>query len=273
MAELHEFKERFQFNPERAFYVGIERECFLTNCNGAIVPDAPRVLAHIRKHGWNTPLDEADVGVDLERVVGHELSACQIETRTRPRLIGDVAAELHWQDRELSRSLANLELAALHSEVAPDSMPLDVYPDPTGRYARIVETMPREVLLAACRVIGTHVHVGMPDHETALRVYNRVIEECDALCQFGDNSSGERLKIYKVVAPDAVPKPFGSWQSFFETAVEKGFVEDPRKCWTLIRISAHGTIEFRVFGATASIERIDSWARRCHGLCLDALRR
>ena len=110
----------------------------------------------------------------------------------------------------------------------------------------------------------------MPDHETALQVYNRVISACDDLCVEGDGSSGERLSIYKIVAPDAVPRAFDSWDSFFDAAVAKGYVEDPRKCWTLIRISAHGTIEFRMFGATVSVAQIESWARRCYNLCVDA---
>ena len=271
MTDIQEFTNRFRFSPERAFYVGIERECFIIDGNGTIVPYAPRVLAHIREHGWQSV--EGKPLFDLENAVGYELSACQIETRTRPLSIDQIGAELYWQDQELSRSLTQLGLSPLHAEVAPESMPLDVYPDPTGRYAAITKTMPQEILLAACRVIGTHVHIGMPDHETALRVYNRVIGECEALCALGDNSSGERLAIYKIVAPDASPKPFDTWEAFFQTALEEGYAEDPRKCWTLIRISGHGTIEFRMFGCTASLDRISSWARRCLRLCLDAARR
>lgn len=272
MTDIQKFTNRFRFNPERAFHIGIERECFITDGDGMIVPDAPRALTYIQERGWEPPSHEQGNHFDLNQVIGYELSACQIETRTRPLPIEEIAAELSWQDRELSRSLASLGLSTLHTEVAPESMPLDVYPDPTGRYATIIKTMPREVLLAACRVIGTHVHVGMPNHETALRVYNRVIGECNALCELGDSSSGERLAIYKIVAPDAAPKPFATWQTFFEIALEREFAEDPRKCWTLIRISAHGTIEFRMFGATASLERIMSWAKRCHELCLEASR-
>lgn len=270
MTEVQEFMNRFRFNPELAFHVGVERECFITDSNGLIVPEAPRALAHIQSQGWETAPSEKGQDFNLNDMVGYELSACQIETRTRPCSLNGIASELSWQDRELTRSLAELGLSTLHDEVAPESMSLDVYPDPTGRYAEIVKTMPREVLLAACRVIGTHVHVGMPDHKMALHVYNQVIRECDALCELGDNSSGERLQIYRVVAPDATPKHYDTWQEFFETAVVMGFTEDPRKCWTLIRMSGHGTIEFRMFGATASIERIVSWTKYCHDLCLDA---
>lgn len=150
-------------------------------------------------------------------------------------------------------------------------MPLDVYPDPTGRYQRITKDMPRKILRAACRVIGTHVHVGMRDHEMALRVYNYAIRHLAELCEMGNGSFGERLAIYKQMAPDYEPKPYASWEEYYNTALEKGFAEDPRKCWTLIRISVHGTIEFRMFGATDSIDRIVSWATRCHQICQEAM--
>jgi gamma-glutamyl:cysteine ligase YbdK (ATP-grasp superfamily) len=150
-------------------------------------------------------------------------------------------------------------------------MPLDVYPDPSGRYQRMVKTMPRACLIAACRVIGTHIHIGMPNHEVALRTYNHVISECDYLCTKGNGSFGERLDIYREVAPDCDPMPYADWSHFYKTACEKGFDKDPRKCWTLIRISKHGTLEFRMFGATSSVNRVIGWANLCHQLCAEVM--
>jgi hypothetical protein len=46
-------------------------------------------------------------------------------------------------------------------------------------------------------------------------------------------------------------------------------VLDPRKNWSEIRISAHGTIEFRLFGASASDDENMQWIRECHALCID----
>ena len=132
--------------------------------------------------------------------------------------------------------------------------------------------MPREILSAACRVIGTHVHVGMPDWETALRVYNKVIPHTAMLCEKGNGSFGERLELYKQMAPNWNPSPYVDWDAYYQAAVRGGFTEDPRKCWTLIRISVHGTIEFRMFGATASIDKVVSWAELCHSLCEEAMR-
>ena len=254
---MERFRGQFKFDREKALYIGVERECFLLDHNGRIAPLAPRVLTTL---------------TDFRRF-GYELSACQLEERAGPsRNIDDLRTELERNDSILTETECELGFRRLHIEVAPEDMPLDVYPDPTGRYQRITRGMTRDTLLAACRVAGTHVHIGMPDHETALHAYNRVISHCPALCEKGNGSFGDRLAIYRVMAPDYAPEPYRNWDAFHETALQKGFVEDPRRCWTLIRISVHGTLEFRMFGATPSLSRIVEWARACRSLCERAVR-
>ena len=111
----------------------------------------------------------------------------------------------------------------------------------------------------------------MPDHETALKVYNQTILFCDELCILGDGSNGRRLKIYKIVAPKYKPVPYLDWEDYFKFANENGFVGDSRNCWHLIRISKHGTIEFRMFGATKDLDKIHEWAYVCRELCKKAM--
>ncbi|MDO8557546.1 MAG: hypothetical protein Q7R98_03765 [Candidatus Jorgensenbacteria bacterium] len=250
MEELQNFLTRFKFCPEGEMLVGIEREAFLVR-SGSIVPIAREVLEMLGMNGR----------------YGYELSACQLEDRVGPIDIAHLLEKLCANEVEIARAEQSLKFQRFVCEVAPDDMPLDVYPDPTGRYQEITKTMPREILLAACQVIGTHVHIGMPDTITALLVYNNVISHWEELCRMGDGSCGRRLEIYKKMAPDFVPPHYPSWEHFYREAVEKGFETDPRKCWHLIRLSVHGTIEFRMFGTTCELERIVTWAKRCHELC------
>ncbi|MFA7252699.1 MAG: glutamate-cysteine ligase family protein [Candidatus Paceibacterota bacterium] len=259
---MHRFRNLFVFNAENAMRVGVEREAFIIDSDGEIIPTANSILKYLNRH----------VPIHSEHY-GYELSACQIESRIGPHHLQDIERQLFETEACLTDCLSEMNRGwrLSHKEVAPETMPLDVYPDPSGRYQEIVKSMPREVLSAACRVIGTHVHVGMPDHETALMVYNSVVGQTEKLCQLGDKSRGERLKIYKVVAPNCQPPIYRNWRDFHSQAVAKGFNYDPRKCWTLIRISKHGTIEFRMFGATADIREIVSWVRCCHSLCEQAL--
>ena len=254
---MRNFRSRFVYRPEFSLYLGVERECFLLNNQGVISPIAPQVIKHLKDHGVAST---------------YELSACQLETTVGPCPdLEHLAIDLRKQDEKIS-SLEEGVFGRSHYEVAPADMNLEVYPDETGCYQRIVKDMPRHILSAACRVIGTHVHVGMPDHESALQVYNYAVGHYGELCRIGNGSFGERLDLYKVMAPDHVPEYYASWEHFAEVAKQKGFIEDPRKCWTLIRISTHGTIEFRMFGGTSSIERIVKWASYCQEICSKALK-
>lgn len=252
--DLDNFKKKFNFQEEKKLFVGVERECHLVNSEGSIVPMAFEVLTALGHKNF-----------------GYELSACQLESRTEPVRIECVRDALLQNDNLVYPVLEKLSLWASHREVAPLDMPLDVYPDPTGRYQQITQNMPVEILRAACRVIGTHVHIGMPNHCTALNVYNKVISSTEKLMNLGDGSNGERLAIYRIMAPDAMPKAYKSWEDFYSMACVKGFEQDPRKCWTLVRISIHGTIEFRMFGTTSDVDVITGWARRCHQLCADSM--
>jgi len=252
---MKKFARKFGFRESGKLLVGIERECFLTDKSGNIVPRAAEILKHFP---------------DRKRF-GYELSACQFEDRIGPVKIKDVKKALLQNERDIKIIENRLGFKRLHVEVAPETMPLDVYPDPTGRYQNITQSMSQLILLAACRVVGTHVHIGMPAHGIALKVYNSVIKHTEALCKLGDGSNGERLRIYKIMAPNFQSPPYASWEEFRDTFVANDFADDPRRCWNLIRISVHGTIEFRMFGATPDLNKIVEWARTCHQLCQEAM--
>ncbi len=248
------FRDKFRFNPALHLYLGIERESFFVN-DGAIVADGPRVIPHL---------------LAPDNAYGYELSACQLELRTAPTHINDLPRTLLAMDERLYDDERRLRFHVEHREVAPFDMPLDIYPDPTGRYQAITATMPIDVIRAACQVAGTHVHVGMASHELALKAYNAAVHHVMELCAAGDHSHGQRLEIYKIVKPALIPPTYDSWDAYESYAKEHGFYENPRNCWHLIRISAHGTIEFRMFGATPLREEILAWATRCYDICKSA---
>jgi gamma-glutamyl:cysteine ligase YbdK (ATP-grasp superfamily) len=255
------FKGRFAFDPAKSLYTGVERECFVTR-NNVIVPEAHRVLEKLGHFKFNGSGES----------FGPELSACQVESRIGPCTIETLPTLLVESRNALGQAVYQLSLEECYIEVAPETMPLDVYKDRAGRYESIRRLMSVERLLAACRIIGTHVHIGMPDHQTALRVYNNVIRYCADLITLGDGSDGRRMEIYEAVTGGPpTPKPFRTWAHFHQAALLNGFLEDPRRCWDLVRISVHGTIEFRMFGATRDLEKVATWARTCHSLCADAM--
>lgn len=246
-----EFRQRFQFTQHLAWNIGIERERFVTDAAGVIMPASNQFLVRLPNDGR----------------FGPELSACQLEDRVGPCLISEVSPRLRENNEAIAVRGWYAHLTTAFIEVAPETMPLDVYPDSAGRYASIATMLGPERLLAACRVAGTHVHVGMPDADTALRVYNGVASHWQELVTMGDHSHGERLRLYRVVVPNSTPQSYASWESFAAVARANGYFENPRNCWDLIRLSVHGTIEFRMFGATDDSCEVEHWAATCLELC------
>lgn len=248
------FLESFKFVRRLTGFVGCEREFFLTDLQGNIQPFAEAALSALSSNCYK-----------------YELSACQAEMNIGPVAVDDFAHEAELVTSHL-KCLRTIGIGHTFMTVAPENMPLNVYPDPSGRYQRIVANIPRESLLAACRVAGTHVHVGMPDMDTAIRVHARIVEKYyEELCDLGNMSGGERLGIYRKMAPKCDPIPFANSREMHAYYVENGFDEDPRRCWHLIRISVHGTIEFRPFDNTANLGRVETWVRKCHGICMSAM--
>lgn len=257
MGSILDFMRLFKYDRDKSFNIGVERERFVLGGNDIIHPGAYSVLQKL-------PSDNR---------FGYELSACQLEDRVGPCSLADLEGLLVINDLEIERVTNELGLRYKFYEVAPIDMPLDVYPDPTGRYQSITSNMSKDILRAACRIAGTHVHIGMPDAMSALYIYNYVIKFVDELSSLGDGSDGERLKIYRIMAPVCNPREFASWDELYKNAIALGFDADPRKCWTLIRLSVHGTIEFRMFGASSDVRVIKSWANRCLEICLQGYAR
>lgn len=250
---LKAFQNLFKFNPDNAWKVGVERECFIVDSMGRPHPKAQYVLPKLH-------------AISPRNMFTYELSACQLEGRTPPVALSKLIAELTEMRRLQDTVLKSLRLQSSYTEVGPIDMPLDIYPLP--RYIEMVKSRSTEEVRAACRVIGTHVHVGMPDHERALKAYNLARSVIARLTHRGDKSKGERLKLYRSFAPDAEPPKFETWEEVYAYALTHGFASDPRKWWGLVRISIHGTIEFRMFGATKHEDEIVGWAKECREICL-----
>jgi gamma-glutamyl:cysteine ligase YbdK (ATP-grasp superfamily) len=248
------FMKKFKFDPTKKLFVGCEREFFITDHNNEIKPLSKKVLDFLNDNRF-----------------GYELSACQTEAHIGPVKINYFEKESFSLHSELIEKLSLIGLKPLFQTVGPEDMSIEVFPDPTGRYQRITANMPKETLLAACRVTGTHFHIGMSNHHTALRVYNHTVLYFDDLCRIGDLTNGERHRIYQTMAKDSIPRSYNSWEDLLNFYLENGYSDDPRKCWHFIRISTNGTIEFRMFDNTSDLNILNFWARTCHDICSDVI--
>ena len=200
-----------------------------------------------------------------------ELSACQIESCTSPCQLPALAKELKDRAEVLTSAAASQELRLCYQPVGPLDMPLDHFDDPAGRYREIVARLPIETLRAGCRVAGTHVHVGLPDADTALAVYNQAVSQLAELIKLGCTDGGERIALYQTMAPGWRSPQYHSWKHYHEVAKREGFADNPRDCWHLIRLTIHGTIEFRMFDSCEDQRLIVAWAEQCLRLCEQAV--
>lgn len=251
---VEDFFQKFNYDSEKTLYVGIEREAF-TARNGKIFPLTPELLPLIE---LSNPKFQS---------FGYELSACQLEMRYGPYHVSDISNGINLANTELKNLEEQLKFSCYFADTAGQEIPLDVYPDPTGRYAKISASLSPEVLHAACYIAGTHVHIGMPNPKDALRVYNNVSNHVQELINMGDNSYGERIRYYKIMKSDIEPTYHKDIKAWVQDALDKNYYEDPRKNWSIIRLSIHGTIEFRMFGSTPDISKIYQWANTCRDLC------
>lgn len=246
--------QKIVFNPELVGCWGIEQEFLICKFDGSLSPP-PKPLA---RQFLRTISNFKDPGDWTE-----ELSACQVEYRTKPYIIIDnVINDLRRGYMEGCH--AGQEIGhTLHAlEVGPEDVPLDVYD--SERYRRLESIFTQDQLRAACRCLGVHIHYGCKDIEHAIDVYNRCAKNLDELCKIGDGSRGERIRLYKQVAKHWYPPNYSSVNEFEQIAEEQGFADDPSNCYHLIRISRHGTVECRMFGNTNCLGRIRSWIERLH---------
>lgn len=246
---MEAFLSKFHFDPELKGAIGVEREFFLMK-EGEPVPEAKRFLERIpnQTNAWT-----------------NELSACQVEFRTRPAMTeNELRKELFYGEDhgETASGLLGLELS--RETVGPRNMSLEVFPE--ERYMKIAKSIPLPKLRAACRVVGTHIHFGVASMAEALVLYNRMVEGHRQLLILGNRSGGMRHHLYKEMAGSCEPKPYWSIEAFYENAVMRGFAENPRDCYDLVRISQHGTVELRMFDAAESIDEIMEWVRKASKL-------
>ena len=241
---IQSFLAQIKFKPEFDGYVGVECEK-LVGVAGMPIPIAHRILPQLNQMAWT-----------------YELSNCQLEWRApkpcAPKRLASLYDGMRSGEFEVKAVLRAFGADLMTYEVGPVNMPLDHSPlDP--RYKRIAEGLSKEKLLAACQVIGTHVHIGCRDIAHAIRVYNVLREHVSHFASIGDHSEGERFRIYKVVEPNPDPPKISGVDELYELAQKKKFVTNIRDWWCWVRITRYGTVEVRVFGTTDDHDEVMYW--------------
>ncbi|MET8764216.1 glutamate--cysteine ligase [Lentzea sp. NPDC004782] len=233
--------------------VGVEEEFLLVDpVTGVAVNRAAEVVAIAREV----------FGLELE----HELTGAQVETKTS---VCRDAERVRRELRELRVSVARAAGEAGCRAIATGAPPLgDMAGEITDdlRYRRIAREF--GALAAQQLICGCHVHVAVPDRETAVQVCNHVRLWLPLLGAITANSpfsrgadtgfASWRSLVWSRWPVSGPPPFFASWQHYQDTCatvLDAGTALDPAMIYWDVRPSAAWpTVEVRVADVAASVD-------------------
>ena len=134
------------------------------------------------------------------------------------------------------------------------------------RYQEIVKDM--QLLARANLIFGLHVHVGIPDRESAIQVMNQARYFLPHIYALSVNSpfwvghntglKGYRLKVFERFPRTGIPDAFESlseYEDYCKLLVKTGCVDNAKKIWWDIRLHPFfDTLEVRVCDAQTRVD-------------------
>jgi carboxylate-amine ligase len=251
------YEHRFGESP--AYTIGVEEELLLVDDGFCLAPDSERVTD-------GTHPDRGEVV--------SEIFAAQVE------LTSDVCSNVS----EAVDCLGGLRSAVIDCGATP--MGAGLHPDGALGDAAIVEKARyqgvRDALAGLLRTppCALHVHVGMPDPETAVRAANGLRRHVPLLQALSANSpfwhgrdsglASARAAILRSYPRVEIPRPFLNYEDFCQTVQELAVaaeVADYTYFWWDVRIHPRlGTVEVRSLDTQSSLERAGALAALVHAL-------
>jgi carboxylate-amine ligase len=134
------------------------------------------------------------------------------------------------------------------------------------RYQEIVKDM--QLLARANLIFGLHVHVGIPERETAIHVMNQARYFLPHIYALSVNSpfwvgrntglKGYRLKVFERFPRTGIPDAFESlseYEDYCKLLVKTGCVDNAKKIWWDIRLHPFfDTLEMRICDAQSRVD-------------------
>lgn len=235
---------------------GIERERFIVNDRGIVVPEIGKLLPEVQQLARERGMSE-----DL---FSYELFAGQIEDRTMPSsTLEEMRAALVQNEVILLEAASNLDLGFDHSEFVEagnvDTFEVNPFNE---RHRQIWAAIPCERRIAASVVAAIHVHISVTGKE-AVKILNLCRSDViNHLILLGDHSNLRRINAYRTMAEtDGVPPMFASLAEVKAYIGKKG---GEKNVWDLVRYKpSTKTVEFRMFGATPNVDEILGFVTAC----------
>jgi carboxylate-amine ligase len=250
------------FGRQPAFSLGIEEELLLVSAppDHALVPDSARVLAGVAPPRGSAEHDTYAACVELATPI----------VRTAP----DGVAVLAALRQEVVRAGGRPIGCGIHPTAAFGDTPHVDRP----RYRRIVASM--RGLISRTPTCALHVHVGLPDPETAIRTVNGLRRHLPLLQGLAANSpfwhgldSGlatARSALFRGYPRAEIPRAFADWGDYERAVAEvtdAGDAPDYTFLWWDVRPHPRlGTVEVRAMDSQSSLATVAGLAALVHAL-------
>jgi len=252
------------FGSDKPFTVGVEEELFLVD--------------PVTGHQTNASSAVLERLGPTEGTVERELHACQVELITE---ICDSAGEAAEMLRGLRRAVLSTGAGLLGSGTHPAAVEGQAEITDKARYERIRDLLGDAV---ATPVAGLHLHVGMPDAETAIRVFNGLRRHLPLLQALGANSpyrhgrdtglASAREVTVRGWPRSGVPRAMRDYADFCAVAELLGRAADvPDYTWFWWKLRPHprlGTVEIRALDAQSSVDETVALVSLVHCLARHA---
>jgi carboxylate-amine ligase len=226
------------------FSLGVEEELFLVD---------PKTLDAV-------PVADSVVYPQTHRIK-HELFACIVETTTPVcRDADEVLEHLASLRREVVRRGGAIVAAGTHPLACGEGQPTVQL----ARYKRVRWELGDRLWTQL--VCGLHVHVALPDADTALRAFEGVVPWLPVLLALSANSpyvEGEATGLRSTRAErllqmptGGTPPPLPDWAAWEEATAG----DDTRRHWDAWPRPEHGTLEIRVMDQPTDVRRSAAFA-------------
>jgi carboxylate-amine ligase len=246
-----------RFGIEPPYSLGVEEELLLVDPDNQLADHSARIV------------QEAD---PAQGDVDRELFKAMVESRSE---ISASVRQAISALREIRRELVDSGVRIMGVGAHPAASPGEGDVHQTPRYSLIEDSLQGLLRTPIC---GQHIHVGMPDAETAVRAYNGIrvhIPLLNALAAnspfwFGEDSglASSRMVIFRSYPRAAMPPQFDDFEHFCRVTRQvctAGGLEDYTHIWWDARIHPGiGTIEIRAADTQFDLRRTAALSALVH---------
>jgi carboxylate-amine ligase len=209
----------------------------------------------------------AILGGDLEGSCSAETHEAALELTTGPHAtVGGAVAELGRLRARLSRDARDLGLATAVAGMHPGAMAEDPQVSPAGRYQFVHRTM--RGIARREPTFALHVHVGVADPESAIRLLNRLRAHLPLLLALSASSplwrgratglASNRTILFQAFPRTGLPRRFedyADWVRTVDLLMRSGAIPEPTFLWWDARPQPRfGTVEVRIMDAQPRLE-------------------